>query len=489
MSTEAPPLPTHRLAFWKRILIWFVGLLFVVALVVLVAGARTAHTGRSTLADVMAETDQLDPRWRWEDVDADRPLMANVGNSVMRIHAVVQAKGRWDNNELLTVDRKDLLGETPINHRLDAERLTLLRKALSKREEAVALAVSLKDMPRGRAPLTLTPDAISTLLPYAQESRDVVHLLQLDNERRLHDGAPGDVPERVRAMLHSGASLRDEPFLISQLVRLACRTVAARQVERSLGMAELRDEECRQLADHFAMERADNLMLSGVRGERAAMHLMFTNLSAGRVDLAELYRHVEGRTGAAGSLVIRGGAMLYGPRVFEDHANFLRWSNRACTIAALPIHKQAAEWATYDKEFKAFVAESRGSLRNLITVLLMPAIAKVSEAARRDQALLACVETALAAERFRLANKRWPATLEELTPKYVKEVPIDAHSGKALLMTTTEDGIVIYSTGSDGVDDGGRTLDVRPKAGTDFGVRLWNRNRRGLEVLKMPNAE
>jgi hypothetical protein len=37
---------------------------------------RTAVEGKKELAAAIAETDKLDPRWHWEQIDADRPSMA-----------------------------------------------------------------------------------------------------------------------------------------------------------------------------------------------------------------------------------------------------------------------------------------------------------------------------------------------------------------------------------------------------------------------------
>jgi hypothetical protein len=489
MTTEAPPVPERRASLWKRFLLGLAGITAVSILILLAAGARTSYLGHSSLMDALAETDRLDPRWRWEDLDANRPLMPNVGNSIVLSRAVHQAEAKWDKDDMQSADGKDVLEEVIPNVRLDAERLAVLRKFAAKQKAAIDLAVTLKDTPRGRAPITLSPDGIGTLLPDAQHPRAVVRLLQIECERLLHDGlseagssaSRREIPDRVRAMLHAGAGLRDEPFLVSQLVRLACRAIAARQVERALGMGSLSDDACRRLADHFAEEREENLLLAGLRGERAGMHVLFTNLEAGRVSLADFYRVLEGRSGVAPDILIQGGAMLYRSRLYDDHASFLRWSNRACSIAAMPMHEQAAEWATYDKDLKNFVAESRRTYRNLVTVMVIPASHKVGEGTRRDNALLGCVHAALAAERFRMANGRWPKRLDELRPKFLKGVPVDPYSGKRLLLAATADGIVVYSTGPDGVDDGGKVLDVRGKPGSDFGVRLWNPDRRGIQ--------
>lgn len=51
------------------------------------------------------------------------------------------------------------------------------------------------------------------------------------------------------------------------------------------------------------------------------------------------------------------------------------------------------------------------------------------------------------------------------------EVPLDAYDGKPIRYRRLADGVVVYSVGADGKDDGG-------KAGADLGYRLWDVDRR-----------
>ena len=80
--------------------------------------------------------------------------------------------------------------------------------------------------------------------------------------------------------------------------------------------------------------------------------------------------------------------------------------------------------------------------------MLCSAIRRTRAAAHPLNAL-----AALAAERFRLAHKRWPKDLQELCPAYLEEVPIDPFDGKPLKLAHRDDGIVIYSVDKDGKDD------------------------------------
>jgi hypothetical protein len=90
--------------------------------------------------------------------------------------------------------------------------------------------------------------------------------------------------------------------------------------------------------------------------------------------------------------------------------------------------------------------------------------------------LLSCTLTALAAERYRLANNRWPTSLDELCPRFLAEIPLDPYDGKPLRLAARDDGIVIYTIGPDGKDDGGKIINraVRDATNPDLGLQLWH---------------
>jgi hypothetical protein len=84
-----------------------------------------------------------------------------------------------------------------------------------------------------------------------------------------------------------------------------------------------------------------------------------------------------------------------------------------------------------------------------------------------NQALLRCSRAALAAERYRQAHQRWPASLSELVQAgFLSAVPVDPLDGAPPRLLEGAGGLLIYSVGYDGKDDGGK-LD-------DLGFRLWD---------------
>jgi len=68
-------------------------------------------------------------------------------------------------------------------------------------------------------------------------------------------------------------------------------------------------------------------------------------------------------------------------------------------------------------------------------------------------------QTALAIERYRLANGKLPNQLTDLVPSFLPSVPSDPFDGKPLRYKTLAKGYVIYSVGDDRVDNGGTEKD------------------------------
>jgi len=67
--------------------------------------------------------------------------------------------------------------------------------------------------------------------------------------------------------------------------------------------------------------------------------------------------------------------------------------------------------------------------------------------------------TALAAERYRRAQGRWPAELADLVPRFLPELPADPFTGKPLRHRAISNSFVVYSVGLNERDDGSEPAD------------------------------
>jgi hypothetical protein len=96
---------------------------------------------------------------------------------------------------------------------------------------------------------------------------------------------------------------------------------------------------------------------------------------------------------------------------------------------------------------------------------------KAQTAADRDEQIHRNLRIGFALAQFHADIGRYPAKLDELTPKYLNRIPNDLLSDKPLIYKTEGDGYLLYSVGANGVDDEGRTVDDQPQ-GDDIAVRM-----------------
>ena len=83
---------------------------------------------------------------------------------------------------------------------------------------------------------------------------------------------------------------------------------------------------------------------------------------------------------------------------------------------------------------------------------------------------------ALLIERFRLRHSGWPENPEEVSRECGTPFPLDPCGKGSLQYRKTPTGVLVYSIGFDGVDNGGNLFkgDAFPPGGFDIGVRLLN---------------
>jgi hypothetical protein len=288
-----------------------------------------------------------------------------------------------------------------------------------------------------------------------QAARLVANLLSMDALLRAQDGDMMGSLLACRACLNAGRSLGDETAPISQLVRIACQEVAVHSLERALAYGEATEADLKNLQEMLDDERNQPLLLVMARGDRAIFHQA---LQATRA------REINRRSyGLANPLGVPDEAMnaIDAAKARACHARILRTSTEFVEIAKLPPDEQRERLARFSEPDvdPPTILRVFGDLTGRRTL---------ARAYQKGQALLRCGIAALAAERFRQQTGRWPTGPQELVPQYLTRVPADPYDGKELRFRPLEDGIVIYTLGPDGQDNGGtlsRDLHARTRDG------------------------
>jgi len=105
---------------------------------------------------------------------------------------------------------------------------------------------------------------------------------------------------------------------------------------------------------------------------------------------------------------------------------------------------------------------------------MMPNVGVVSDhvgytQSMTDQALVAC-----ALERYRLANGRFPDSLDPLVPAYLHAIPLDVVHGEQPRYRLNVDGTyLLYLKGWDGNDNGGRIIEKPDSHEIDYRKSDW----------------
>jgi hypothetical protein len=244
-------------------------------------------------------------------------------------------------------------------------------------------------------------------------------------------------------------------------------------LERALGHGEAKDESLVGFQRLLQQEMSDELMLyNALRGERALQHHMWTALAAN--DLSQL---PPDRQEAISQLVpdnICGDLLhwLLAGAIFENHAVSLELLNQLVEVARLPVDQRLARHDSVHAEFE----RTKGrSFREMLGQISGGSTSPAVGVSIRGHAYMRCTLAAIAAERYRLAEGRWPETLEQLTPRYLTDVPRDPFDGQPIRYRRLDEGVVIYSVDRDREDNGGRINRAGPgSAGSDLGFRLWD---------------
>jgi hypothetical protein len=139
----------------------------------------------------------------------------------------------------------------------------------------------------------------------------------------------------------------------------------------------------------------------------------------------------------------------------------LRW-------AGVLDHNTLAVLDVFDHELAVAQGQPTPALPNVpppfLADLAMGSISGNRRTHRDAKIMLITARCGVAVMRFQQVNGRLPDSLDELTPAFLSDVPIDPHSGAALVYRRDEHGWVIYSVGADGADDGGRETNAQGQA-------------------------
>lgn len=271
---------------------------------------------------------------------------------------------------------------------------------------------------------------VGSFMDRVSKHRTLARVLRAHTALRLSQGRPDDALAAQLLTLRLARKWRADPVLIGYLVTVACESVAMEGANQVLQTGPVSASTRQALDAELALH--DNLdgLRWALRSERAF------SLST----LRELF-----------------GSVFWPPRVFTNDV-MLR------ILDLFDHHLQGTSRPYSEAVSRNYVDSSPGGVPNpfrALVTLLEPSLVSTRQAAERSRALFRSLRVLNALQARAGGDDHTPdlATLG-LPP----EATVDPFNGEPLHVKKLPEGWMVYSVGSDGVDDGG-TLDGK----TDFG--------------------
>jgi hypothetical protein len=334
------------------------------------------------------------------------------------------------------------------------------------------------DRGAGAAPPTEIPSAIQVMLLHLGPMRLQAQHLAM---RALVAAAEGDgagAARDVQAMLGMVRHVREQPFLINDLVSLAVLTLAAERSGLIVWMypGVWSEAQLEELSQAFAALN-DGIIRLRLEGERAfiadVLQRMYTDNGRGSGRLTpEGVRWMREWYGSTDSP--RPGAMFVDPVLSvaaPSRAMVQAEWERIAVMALVDSNLPPLQRSQFGSEHE--LMELRALRRRYDVIpILMPALdsamVKVDEARlARDGAI-----GALAIELHRARHGAYPASIDEVASSQPGRVAPDPYDQSLLKYVLRVGRPALYSIGADGVDDGGDFKTLGPR-NRPVDVLLW----------------
>jgi len=276
----------------------------------------------------------------------------------------------------------------------------------------------------------------NTEFPWLPKIRNASRMFAIRAQLAVNDGRPADVLISLVDSIRVAETLRQEPTLILQLVRVACHGIAREQVEFAINTFGLRQTDLDKLSEELKFLELNGLSAYGFIGEWCNSDL--EAIMTGDFDKsngARIYAYLPRRFHLIGE--------IWSANLFLGYMEIVE-------LAQLPPWERHAAAETLELDLM-----DNFPIFHYAEKIFLPPFVRQYDAENRAIAELETMRTSLAILRAMRESHALFDDLASLAPKYFDAVPLDPFSGKPLGYKRTENGFVVYSVGYDLDDDGG----------------------------------
>ncbi|MGH7968237.1 MAG: hypothetical protein ACREIC_05855, partial [Limisphaerales bacterium] len=309
-------------------------------------------------------------------------------------------------------------------------------------------------------------DPAEILLPHLSVIKHLCQILELRVCAELTLGQTDHAFRDSQLMLYLADAFRDEPFVISQLVRAGCLSLALQSLAQ--GMPQWSEEQLRTFQARFGRFDFCLDVSRTLKAERVWTTTIvdYVHGAPNKVNLIEnLFNGPQQRDVGLGAILM---TVAPGGWFGIEKLNCSRMIDRY-VLPAIDVNARRIDPRSVRAAEQEMSRLSGGALSGLVlhhlffASMLLPFGGKVAERTALAQTGADCARVACALELYRRENGRLPETLEALQPRFISKLPTDIITGQSLKFRPDGKGSYkLYSVGWNEVDDGGLVASTRP---------------------------
>ncbi|MEX0714734.1 MAG: hypothetical protein WD278_20530 [Pirellulales bacterium] len=386
------------------------------------------------------------------------PRVADYQNAALVYERAFEAMGDLKG---LPQESLDFLGDPSAPFDADDKEL---REFLDPQQLGLALIRRAAAMPECRFERDYSRPTFETLLPEVQAMRNAARLLALDARVKTAEGDVSSALADVSAIFAVALHASGEPTLISFLVSAAIDAVACQTLEAVLATSEPTPDDLQALRIgeivSFRMLLARSIAMEEAFG-LSAFAAMSSPTNRGDDVSAYFTEQVLGPVSPAAAILLPYFRVFFLPHELDSYRSAMQ---QARNLTQQPHYLVQDSLKALDQSSENRQKRKPGNI-GVLTSLLLPALNAAFEAAARAEARHQLALAAAAAARYKAAKGEQPADLDSLAPEFLRIPLVDPYDGKPLKVAAAGDGLIIYSIGPDGRDDGGAAFDAQKKTG------------------------
>jgi tetratricopeptide (TPR) repeat protein len=331
--------------------------------------------------------------------------------------------------------------------------------ALGKYDPAIETLRQASSLPYSRFPVFSDADRpFDTLLPHLSIFKRLAQFLQLRAIAELQNGQGDKALDDVKLAVELTGKIRNEPFLISHLVRIAMLQITLQPIYEGLANHQWSGAQLAELDSELSkLDFLADYEMS-IRGERAAavasLDFMRRASDLGLIQGGD-ERHHPFNLGLLTPSAFFYQSELNIARMYQQY-DLPMVDLEKGTVSPARVRELQTE-ATRDMNYHWWPYK-------ILARMLFPAIENAVKKLTYAQSATDLARTAIALERYRLAHGNFPESLDALAPQFMEKVPHDVINGTPLKYRRTDDGqFILYSVGWNETDDGGVVVPAKSK--------------------------